>query len=195
MTLRDLLLKTRSYRRFYEEKKISIEELKEMVDNVRLAPSAANKQPLKFILVTDENMNQKIFPYLRWAGYLPEWDGPGVGERPTAYIIMMGNRKESPNIDADYGIAMQTIMLSAVEKGYGGCLIGSFDKDKVRELLNIPSELETPVIFALGKPKEEVVIDEVKEGNIKYWRDEQQVHHVPKRKLEDLIFKLIPQSH
>ncbi|HLP46014.1 MAG TPA: nitroreductase family protein, partial [Candidatus Kapabacteria bacterium] len=129
MTLRDLLLKTRSYRRFYEEKKISIEELKEMVDNVRLAPSAANKQPLKFILVTDENMNQKIFPYLRWAGYLPDWDGPGVGERPTAYIIMMGNRKESPNIDADYGIAMQTIMLSAVEKGYGGCIIGSFDKD------------------------------------------------------------------
>jgi nitroreductase len=191
MILKELLLKTRSYRRFYEEKKLSIEELKEMVDNVRLSPSAANKQPLKFILVTDDSMNQKIFPYLRWAGYLPEWDGPGVGERPAAYIVMMGNRKESPNIDADYGIAMQTIMLSAAEKGYGGCIIGSFDKDKVRELLNIPAELETPVILALGKPKEQVVIDEVKEGNIKYWRDEQQVHHVPKRNLDDLIFKLI----
>ena len=191
MVLRDLLIKTRSYRRFYQEKPISSEELKEIVENVRYTPSAANKQPLMFILVNDTNMNQKIFPHLRWAGYLPDWDGPGVGEQPTAYIIMMGKRSESPNIDADYGIAMQTIMLSAVEKGYGGCIIGSFNKDKIRELLEIPADLEIPVILALGKPKEQVVIDEVKNGDIKYWRDEQQVHHVPKRRVDDLIFKLI----
>lgn len=191
MTLRDLLLKTRSYRRFYQEKQISIEELKEIVENVRYTSSAANKQPLKFILVNDKSMNQDIFPHLRWAGYLPDWDGPGVGEQPAAYIIMMGNRKESPNIDADYGIAMQTIMLSAVEKGYGGCIIGSFNKDKIRELLDIPADLEIPVVLALGKPKEQIVIEEVKNGDIKYWRDEQQIHHVPKRSVEDLIFKLI----
>jgi len=191
MTLRELLLKNRSYRRFYQDVKITGDELKEMVENVRFTPSAANKQPLKFILVSDESMNREIFPHLKWAGYLPDWDGPGVGERPTAYIIMLGKRKESPNIDADYGIAMQTILLSAAEKGYGGCLIGSIDKDKIRRLLDIPEELEISVIIALGKPKEKVVIDDVKNGDIKYWRDEQQIHHVPKRNLEDLIFKQV----
>jgi len=191
MTLRELLIKNRSYRRFYQDVKITGDELKDMVENVRFTPSAANKQPLKFILVTDESISREIFPHLRWAGYLPDWDGPGVGERPSAYIIMLGNRKESPNIDADYGIAMQTILLSAAEKGYGGCLIGSIDKDKIRRLLDIPDELEISVIIALGKPKEKVVIDEVKNGDIKYWRDEQQIHHVPKRSLEDLIFKQV----
>ena len=191
MTLRELLLKNRSYRRFYQDVKITGDELKEMVENVRFTPSAANKQPLKFILVSDESMNREIFPHLKWAGYLPDWDGPGVGERPTAYIIMLGKRKESPNIDADYGIAMQTILLSAAEKGYGGCLIGSIDKDKIRRLLDIPEELEISVIIALGKPKEKVVIDDVKNGDIKYWRDEQQIHHVPKRSLENLIFKQV----
>jgi len=191
MTLRELLIKNRSYRRFYQDVKITGDELKDMVENVRFTPSAANKQPLKFILVSDESMNREIFPHLKWAGYLPDWDGPGVGERPTAYIIMLGKRKESPNIDADYGIAMQTILLSAAEKGYGGCLIGSIDKDKIRRLLDIPDELEISVIIALGKPKEKVVIDDVKNGDIKYWRDEQQIHHVPKRSLENLIFKQV----
>jgi nitroreductase len=191
MTLRELLLKNRSYRRFYQDVKITGDELKDMVENVRFTPSAANKQPLKFILVSDESMNRQIFPHLRWAAYLTEWDGPEEGERPSAYIVMLGKRKESPNIDADYGIAMQTILLSAAEKGYGGCLIGSIDKDKIRRLLDIPEELEISVIIALGKPKEKVVIDEVKNGDIKYWRDEQQIHHVPKRSLADLIYKEI----
>ncbi|MDQ1353300.1 MAG: hypothetical protein QG657_3606 [Acidobacteriota bacterium] len=191
MTLRELLIINRSYRRFYQEVKIIGDQLKDMVENVRFTPSAANKQPLKFILVTDESMNRQIFPHLRWAAYLTEWDGPEEGERPSAYIVMLGKRNESPNIDADYGIAMQTILLSAVEKGYGGCLIGSVDKEKIRRLLDIPEELEISVIIALGKPKEQVVIDEVKGDDIKYWRDDRQVHHVPKRSLEDLILKLV----
>ncbi len=191
MNLRELLLKNRSYRRFYQEVKITGDELKSMVENVRFTPSGGNKQPLKFILVSDESMNREIFPHLRWAAYLTQWDGPKEGEQPSAYIVMLGNRKESPNIDADYGIAMQTILLSVAEKGYGGCLIGSLNKDKIRRLLDIPEELEISVIIALGKPKEKVVIDEVKNGDIKYWRDEHQVHHVPKRTLEDLIYKQI----
>lgn len=191
MTLRDLLLKNRSYRRFYQEERIEIKDLQEMVAYVRLTPSAANKQPLKFVLVTDESMKEKIFVHLKWAGYLKDWDGPEQGERPAAYIVLLGNRKGSPYIDADYGIAMQTILLSAVEKGFGGCLIGSFNKEKIRQLLDIPGELEISVVIALGKPKEQVVIEDVKDGDIKYWRDEKQVHHVPKRSLEDLIYKEI----
>ncbi len=191
MTFKELLLKNRSYRRFYQDQKISADDLREMVENVRFTPSAANKQPLKFVTVTDESMNEKIFAHLKWAGYLTDWDGPGPGERPSAYIVMLGNRKASPYIDGDYGIAMQTILLSAVEKGYGGCLVGSYDKEKVRQLLDIPEELELSVVFALGKPKEEVVVDTAKDGDIKYWRDENQVHHVPKRSLEELMYKEI----
>lgn len=191
MTLRELLLKNRSYRRFYQEEKIGINDLQEMVANVRFTPSAANKQPLKFLPVTGESMKEKLFAHLKWAGYLKDWDGPEQGERPAAYIVVLGNREESPYIDADYGIAMQTILLSAVEKGFGGCLVGSFDKEKVRQLLDIPGELEICVVIALGKPKEQVVIEDVKDDDIKYWRDEKQIHHVPKRSLEDLIFKKV----
>lgn len=189
MTLKELLLKNRSYRRFYQDEKIGADALREMVENVRFTPSAANKQPLKFVIVTDGSMNEKIFSHLKWAAYLKDWDGPEPGERPSAYIVMLGNRKASPYIDGDYGIAMQTILLSAVEKGYGGCLIASYDKEKVRQLLDIPEELELSVVIALGKPKEEVVIDTAKDGDIKYWRDENRVHHVPKRCLEELIHK------
>jgi len=189
MTLRELLLKTRSYRRFYQDETIGAGDLKEIVENVRFTPSAANKQPLKFVIVTDASMGGKIFALLKWAAYLKDWDGPGPGERPSAYIVMLGNRKASPYIDGDYGIAMQTILLSAVEKGYGGCLIASYDKEKVRQLLDIPEELELSVVIALGKPKEEVVIDTAEDGDIKYWRDENRVHHVPKRSLEELIYK------
>jgi nitroreductase len=191
MNLRELLLKNRSYRRFYQDEKISMDTLREIVENVRFTPSAANKQPLKFVLVTDESMNEKIFSHLKWAGYLKDWDGPEHGERPSAYIILMGNRKGSPNIDADFGITMQTILLSAVEKGYGGCLIGSYDKENVRRLLDIPEEFELSVVVALGKPKEQLVVEPVKDDDIKYWRDEHQVHHVPKRTAEELIYKAI----
>lgn len=191
MNLRELLLKNRSYRRFYQDEKISTETLREIVENVRFTPSAANKQPLKFVLVTDVSMNEQIFSHLKWAGYLSDWDGPEQGERPSAYMVLLGNRKTSPNIDADYGIAMQTVLLSAVEKGYGGCLIGSYDKEKVRRLLDIPEELELSVVIALGKPKEKVVVEPVKDDDIKYRRDEHQVHHVPKRSTEELIFKIV----
>ncbi len=188
MNLSELLLKNRSYRRFYQDEAIGVEELKAMVEHVRLAPSGANMQPWKFVLVTDKSVKEKLFPHLRWAGYIKDWDGPVEGERPAAYIVMLGNPKKSPGIAVDYGIAMQTVLLSAVEKGYGGCLLGSIDRDAIRELLEIPEELNISVVIALGKPKETVVIDEAKDGDIKYWRDENQVHHVPKRPLADIIF-------
>ena len=191
MKFRDLLQKNRSYRRFYQGKKIELETLKEIISNVRLAPSPANLQPLKFVIVNHDEMNEKIFKHIKWAGYLNDWDGPEQGEKPSAYIIMLGNRKSSAYIDWDYGISLQTILLSSVDKGYGGCAIAAFNKKKVRELLEIPVEFELALVIALGKPKEKVVIDDVKINDIKYWRDEKQVHHVPKRRTDDLIYKVI----
>lgn len=191
MKFEELLKKTRTYRRFYQQEKVEMNILKNVVANVSLAASPANLQPLQFILVNDEKTSNEIFPNLKWAGYLPDWPGPEPGEQPSAYIIMLGNRNKSSHIDWDYGIALQTILLSLTNKGLGGCAIAACDKTTLINTLKIPDELELTVVIAVGKPREEVVIDTIKDGNIKYWRDQNQVHHVPKRKVEELIFKII----
>lgn len=186
--LKDLILKNRSYRRFYEEVPVKIETLRELVDLARLSASSANLQPLKYILSCSPQKNELVFPNLRWAGYLKDWPGPSKGERPSAYIIILGDRNISKSFACDHGIAAQSILLGAVEKGLGGCMIGSIDREGLRKALEIPDQYEILLVLALGKPREKVVIEEVgPDGDIKYWRDEKGVHHVPKRKLEEII--------
>lgn len=185
--LKDLLLKNRSYRRFDQAVPIPAADLRDMLAHVRFTPSPANLQPLQFIIVHQPGLNHQLFQLLKWAAYLTDWPGPGEGERPAAYIVMLGNRQVSSHITWDYGIALQTILLSAVEKGWGGCAIASCDKSAIQVLLDIPAHLEIACVIALGKPRETIVIDDVKDNNIKYWRDDQLIHHVPKRCLEDLI--------
>lgn len=189
MNLKDIIKKTRSYRRFYQDHKINAEILTDVVENVRFSASAANLQPLKFIILMDEKMCASLFENLRWAAYLKDWNGPTDGERPSAYLVMLGDRNFSKYLDMDCGIALQTILLSLTEKGLGACAHAAFDKKAVRELFEIPEELEIPLIIAIGKPKEEVVIDDITGGNVKYWRDEKEIHHVPKRTLQEIIFK------
>jgi nitroreductase len=173
--LRDLIKKTRSYRRFHRDHTIQLETLKELVELARLSAAAGNLQPLKYMLSNDSEKNDTIFQNLGWAGYLKDWPGPGKGERPSAYIIVLGDRRICKSFGCDHGIACQNIMLGAVEKGLGGCMIGSVN----REIL---------LVVALGKPKETVVLETVgPDGDIKYWRDSEGVHHVPKRSLEDII--------
>lgn len=189
--LKDLIRKNRSYRRFYEDYPISKKTLKELIELARLSASAANKQPLKFIISYELEKNEMIFPHTSWAGYIKDWPGPTEGERPSAYIIILGDTEIKDSFGCDHGIAAQSILLGATEKGLGGCMIGSIDKDNLRNVLNIPECYEILLIIALGKPKEKVVIDYVAEnGDIKYWRDENDVHHVPKRTLEELILDL-----
>ncbi|MCP4158352.1 MAG: nitroreductase [bacterium] len=187
MKLRELLIKNRSFRRFVNEETIEPAVLREIVENVRFSASAINMQPLKFVIVDDEETKQKIFPNLKWAGYLKEWPGPNDKEKPAAYIILLGNRKKSPALDIDYGIAIQTILLSAAEKGYGGCPMGAVNRENLREILNIPTHLEIGIVIPIGKPGETAVIDDVKNNDIKYWRDNNSVQHVPKRTLDDLL--------
>ncbi len=188
--LKNLILNNRSYRRFYQAEEVSLETLTELVELARLSPSAANLQPLKFILSNEPKKNNLIFSRLSWAGYLKEWVGPQEGERPSAYIIIVGDISITKTFGCDHGIAAQSILLGAVGKGLGGCIIASIDRDCLRNDLNIPAQFEILLVLALGKPKEKVVIDEVKDGDIKYWRDKNDVHHVPKRSLEDLILKI-----
>lgn len=186
--LKDLIIKNRSYRRFHEEVSIKREVLIELVDLARLSPSAANFQPLKFIVSCDKDKSNLIFPYLAWAGYLKEWPGPSLGERPSGYIIILGDLSIAKTFGCDHGIAAQSILLGAVERGLGGCIIGSIKKDELRKALNISSGYEILLVIALGKPKESVKIEMVEKlGDIKYWRDEKGIHHVPKRDINELI--------
>ncbi len=186
--IKELVVKNRSYRRFYEDVSVPLETLRELVDLARLSASAANMQPLKYALSCDRKKNALIFEHLAWAGYLKDWPGPSEGERPSAYIIMLGDTEISKNIVCDHGIAAQNIMLGAVEKGLGGCMIASIQREKLREVLNIPVRYDILLVLALGKPKETVVIEKMgPEGNVKYWRDKEGLHHVPKRSLEEVI--------
>ncbi len=188
--IRETIIKNRSYRRFDESVAISNETLKDLVDLARLSASGANKQPLKYILSFEADKNARIFPHLGWAAYLKEWGGPVEGERPAAYIIMLGDNEISPNIYCDHGIAAQSILLGATEMGLGGCILHSINREKLRAELEIDSKYEIKLVLAIGKPVEQVVLDEIgPDGDIKYWRDEQRVHHVPKRSLDEIILE------
>ncbi|WP_077612716.1 nitroreductase family protein [Clostridium sp. Marseille-P2415] len=187
--LKDLVFKCRTYRRFYEDVAISMKDLRDLVDLARLTASTANSQALKFRLCNTPEDNAKVFDTLGWAGALPDWDGPGEGERPSAYIIILCDLSLGKNKLYDDGVAAQTMMLGAVEKGYGGCILGNVQRTRLAEALHIdPSRYSIDLVLALGKPKEEVVIVPVKEdGDIRYYRDENQVHYVPKRELDAII--------
>jgi nitroreductase len=186
--IEELITGNRSFRRFYENEAVSLDTLKWLVNLARLSASAANLQPLKYILANEPGKNAAIFSCLAWAGYLQDWPGPAAGERPGAYIVILGDHEISQNFGCDHGIAAQSILLGAREKGLGGCMIGSIQRDRLRELLEVPPKLEILLVLALGRPREKVVLEEIGPGeSIKYWRDEQGVHHVPKRRLEDVI--------
>ena len=186
--IEELVKQNRSCRRFYEDHKIDTATLKDLVNLARLSASAANLQPLKYILSCSAEKNEQIFSCLAWAAYLKDWSGPQAGERPSAYIIILGDTHITKDFGCDHGIASQSILLRARDKGLAGCMIGMIKRKKLQDILNIKERFEILLVLALGKPKEEAMIETVgDDGNIKYWRDNDLVHHVPKRKLEDII--------
>lgn len=188
--IEELVRRNRSYRRFQENRSIDKETLQELINLARLSPSSANLQPLKYIISNTPEKNSLVFPCLAWAGYLKDWPGPQEGERPSAYIIILGDTEITKNFGCDHGIAAQSILLGATERGLNGCIIGSVQKEKLRDLLKIPERHEILLVIVLGVRKETVVIEEVRTGDIKYWRDEKGIHHVPKRPLMEIILEL-----
>jgi nitroreductase len=184
----DLIRQNRSYRRFQEKERITADALRELVDLARLSPCSANIQPLKYYLSCDSHNNEIIFRHLSWAGYLKDWPGPDEGERPAGYIIILGDLQLARSFRVDQGIAAQSIMLGAVEKGLSGCIIGSINRVGLQRDLSLPDSFEILLVLALGKPKETVQVETVgPDGSIRYWRDEDGIHHVPKRRLEEII--------
>jgi nitroreductase len=188
--LHDLVVKNRSYRRFDESHVISRDELVELISLARCTASAGNQQPLKYILSADPGTNNKIFSCLAWAGYLKDWDGPSSGERPSAYIVILLDERIAKDPLCDDGIVSQTILLGAVERGLGGCIIASIQRERLAWELAIPENFTIRLVIALGKPSEEAVLEDLEPGgDIRYWRDEKSVHHVPKRSVDELIVK------
>jgi nitroreductase len=186
--LRELVLANRSYRRFHQDVAIDRDTLTELVDLARHSASAANLQPLRYVLSCDPARNSMVFPHLGWAAYLKGWSGPSDGERPSAYIVVLEDSRVGHPMRCDHGIAAQTILLGAAEKGLGGCMIGSVDKKGLRSALGLPDYLEVLLVLALGKPKETVIVETVgADGDVKYWRDDEGRHHVPKRPLTEII--------
>ncbi len=186
--LEELVRRNRSYRRFEESFAISRETLLGLVDLARLSASGANRQPLKYILSSDPETNARVFPHLAWAGYLADWPGPGDGERPSAYIVVLLDTTIAKSAGVDHGIAVQSMLLGAAEKGLGGCIIASVQRPALAEALHIEPIYEILLVLALGKPVERAYVEAVgADGDIRYWRDEEGGHHVPKRALQDIV--------
>jgi nitroreductase len=188
MKIKELVSKNRSCRRFHQDVSIELETLNGFVDLARLSASGGNHQPLKYILSCDPKRNALVFPNLGWAAYLKDWPGPPEGERPSGYIIILGDKEIRESFGCDHGIAAQSILLGATEAGLGGCIIASIRKDGLRQVFDVPDRYDMLLVIALGKPKEQVEIEPVgSDGDIKYWRDDEGKHHVPKRSLDEII--------
>ena len=186
--LKDLVYRTRSYRRFDQTYAISEQTLRELVDLGRVSASGKNRQPLKYMLSCQPAKNALVFPHLHWAALLRDWPGPPEGERPSAYIAILGDREVSAQEGCDHCIAAQSMMLGATERGLGGCMIRGLDRDGLRQALSVPERFDILMVLALGKPAETVVMDPVgPTGDTRYWRDTDGVHHVPKRSLDEII--------
>ena len=184
----DLVQANRSCRRFYENHEVDVKSLEALIDLARLSASGANLQPLKYILSCEPPINAEIFSCLGWAAYLKDWPGPEPGERPSAYIVILGDTTISKEFGVDHGIAGQSMLLGAREKGLAGCMLATINRKDLRKILNIEARYKILLVLAIGKPKEEIVIETVgPDGSIRYWRDAEGLHHVPKRPLQELI--------
>lgn len=186
-TLTRLIAQTRTCRRFDQATPVSLETLRTLIDLGRLGGSAKNLQPLRYMPIHEPALAARVFPHLAWAGYLGDWPGPQEGERPPAYIACLLDTRLSRDGQCDLGIASQNILLGATAMGLGGCRIASISP-RLRETLLLPGHLELLLVIALGLPQETVRFETLPpDGDLRYWRDAEGIHHVPKRELDDLL--------
>jgi len=188
MNFEDLIIRNRSFRRFKQSPRVDRPTLRYLVDIARRTPSAGNRQPLKYALVDEGSECAQLFRHLKWAGALKGWGGPAEGERPTAYVIVLGDTDVAKDPGCDHGIACQSMLLAAAERGLGGCMLGAVDRDAIRKDFAIPGRYTVLLVVALGVPAETCVLEDAKPGgDVTYYRDAASVHHVPKRPLEEII--------
>jgi nitroreductase len=189
--LKDLIIRNRTCRRFHQERLVPLDTLEELVDLARLAPSGHNRQGLKYVLVNQPAWNDRINDCLTWAGYIKGWKSPPEGEKPSAFIVMLRDVGMGPMLVQDQGFAGMCILLGAVERGLAGCFLLAVDKKRLSGVLGLGDGYEIEAVVAIGHPKEQIVLEEMGvDGDVRYWRDEQGVHHVPKRGLAEIILTI-----
>lgn len=188
MDLMELFMTRRTYRRF-EPREIGQNVIDEILYAARMASSAANRQPLSYIVVKDAGLVAKVFDYTKWAGYLPEESGrPGEGERPTLFIAVIQNLGRNSDCDTDAGLAIGNMTLAAWNRGVGSCIIGACNKQALSELFGLNGEQKLHCVVAFGYPAHSSRITDVKGlDEIKYYLDENGDYVVPKRRLEDVV--------
>jgi nitroreductase len=184
--LLELIKKRRTVRQF-QPKNIPGNILLELADLGHLAPSASNLQPLEFVLVNDPEVKKNVFSCLRWAAYISPAGNPKPGQEPASYIIILVNTEvREKDYEYDVGASAENIILGALTQGIGSCWLISIDKNRLRNVLDIPGKYVIDSVIALGYPAENPLLEDFK-GSVKYWKDEGEVLHVPKRKLEDVV--------
>ena len=187
MGIYEAIISRRTIRKF-DQKKIDPEILKKIVNAGRLAPSAANLQPLEYLIIDDEDLKKKVFPNIAWAGYIKPEGDPGEDERPAVYIIILADKKINPAPEIDIGASVENMNLVAGEEGIGCCWIGAFKKKKINEIISVPANLSVELVLAMGYPLEKPVPEDIEKGaSIKYYKDDSGILHVPKRSLEDVL--------
>jgi nitroreductase len=189
MDIHEAIIKRRSIRKFCQ-KPVSLNILKELVKAASLAPSAANLQPLKYMIIIDANFREMVFDSLKWAAYIFPEGNPGKEEKPVAYIIVVVDETiEKYPAERDVGCAVENMLLLACSKNIGTCWLGAFDKEKLSTALDLPTCYRVDSVIALGYPKEESCIEKW-QADVKYFKDESGKMHVPKRNIEDIIIKI-----
>lgn len=189
LSVKDLVYRNRTYRRFDESVEIPYSVLEGLVDLGRMSPSGKNLQWLRYAIVHETEERAQVFDTLAWAAYLKDWEGPAAGERPTAYIVILEDTSYGTGHPLDAGISAQSIMLGAVEQGFGGCMVANIRRPALAELLSVPGHMRIVLVLALGRPVEEVCVEPMPaDGSVKYWR-EGEAHHVPKRRLDEVLFR------
>ncbi len=188
MNINELINLRRTIRKF-EQTSLSAEQLIKYVDAARIAPSAANLQPLKYAVVVEKDMTDKVFETLKWAGYLKGEYNPKDNERPTGYIVVcVDNDISKAGYDMDVGAAVENIILTALADGVGSCWLGSVERPKLKRLLKLPENLEISCVVALGYPAETPKAVEMNNGDVKYYLEDE-ILNVPKRSLDEIIIK------
>ena len=182
----NLVKRARSIRRYDPAKPVGSDALRGFVEAARLTPSAGNLQRLRYLAVTDRDEVLTLTREVKWAGYLSDWDGPTEEEAPTAYLLLLSPADTGVS-KIDVGIAAETILLAAAEAGVGGCMILNFPQKELTERYRLAGKYGIELVISLGAPAEKVEIEEMKSGDVRYYRDETGLHHVPKRSLDEIF--------
>ena len=190
MNVYDAVMKRRTIRKF-QQKEVSSDILAKLIDCARVAAYGANVQPLKFAVISGGKLPEKIYPLTKWAGYLSD-GAPKEGERPQAYIAVLGDSSIKPNkmFEVDAGAAVTTMMLEAVELGLGTCWLGAIQREDIKKLLSLDQQLEVVYLLAVGYPAQESRMTDMRDGDVRYFVDGDGTVNVPKRSMDEVFIKI-----